>query len=305
MSQLTPAAFGTKYLQKFADNEFQNITEGTFRELITDIKDSFTPAGALNAPNVPLWNNQTYYPVGEVVLWTIPGDQQRFYRALVAGYLASPSAPAGDANWQPATAPVAQLALAQLLTLAAAQGTLQSAAGTTDLVAGRLYRLDGAWNGIAGAAVYVQAIEKRQFAPTGWLSSDPVRVDVVAGTTANFSLDAGGIGTVRTVNNIAPDPDGNVNTTTKEGWDYPVGQTSVPPPIDFRVATTITLVGKTASIVSARYAINGGAPQPFVFTAGVDVRGIAIPAGGQLALSSITYASGYTSGTLFFEGTLA
>jgi hypothetical protein len=38
---LTPQQFEDKFLRLFADNEFQNITEGTFRQLIQDIRKNF------------------------------------------------------------------------------------------------------------------------------------------------------------------------------------------------------------------------------------------------------------------------
>lgn len=46
MAVLTPAAFQSKYAAKFADNEFQNINEKTFRDFATDIADSFSLADA-------------------------------------------------------------------------------------------------------------------------------------------------------------------------------------------------------------------------------------------------------------------
>ncbi|WP_400194068.1 hypothetical protein [Hymenobacter sp. B81] len=40
MARLSPAAFGAKWLPRFADNQYQNITEATFRELLQDMQDS-------------------------------------------------------------------------------------------------------------------------------------------------------------------------------------------------------------------------------------------------------------------------
>jgi|GEM_PF-5844022 len=52
MAQLTQAEFDAKYEQLFADNAFRNITEGTFRTLKDDIKDSFVNLKSLTVKQV-------------------------------------------------------------------------------------------------------------------------------------------------------------------------------------------------------------------------------------------------------------
>lgn len=52
MAKLTPAAYRAKYNQIFADNEFQNIVEGSFRELARDTADSFAVTGPNFRPDL-------------------------------------------------------------------------------------------------------------------------------------------------------------------------------------------------------------------------------------------------------------
>ncbi|MBD2769694.1 hypothetical protein IC235_17530 [Hymenobacter sp. BT664] len=88
-------------------------------------------------------------------------------------------------------------------------------------------------------------------------------------------------------------------------WQMAFGQVAAAPPQDYRVATTINLVGRSSGIASASYQVGSGAVTPFVFLANVDTRGISIPAGSSLTISNVVYQSGYTAGTLFFEETIS
>ncbi|GAB3233151.1 hypothetical protein GCM10027346_20910 [Hymenobacter seoulensis] len=62
MAVLTPVQFKTKYQALFADNEFENITEATFRELSEDCADSF---GAGSKPFDADWLVVTDTPFGK------------------------------------------------------------------------------------------------------------------------------------------------------------------------------------------------------------------------------------------------
>lgn len=75
MAVLTQAEFDTKYEQLFADNEFRNINEGTFRTLKDDIKDSFVNLKSLTVKQVrgavypvPFTDNLNLIPVNYRIL---------------------------------------------------------------------------------------------------------------------------------------------------------------------------------------------------------------------------------------------
>ncbi len=115
-------------------------------------------------------------------------------------------------------------------------------------------------------------------------------------------------GTVKSVNGAQPDAAGNVVVNQQFAWDYALGNTASPPPIDFRKATSLLLVGRSVGVAGASYSVVSATgiastATPFVFTNNLDQRGITIPAGGQLVISAVTYTNGYSAGTLFFEGT--
>lgn len=112
------------------------------------------------------------------------------------------------------------------------------------------------------------------------------------------------IGSNITVTNNATNGSTEIRVAgAKVAWDYVLGNTSNPPPIDFLYTTVITKVAKTSGIVSGSYAVGNGSPQPFVFTNGADTRTITIPAGSTLTITALNFSNGTPNGTLFFEAT--
>lgn len=165
---MTPTEFLTRANQRFADNEFQNITERSFRDAAQDQADTFVAQGP---PNIPFYKEGTTYHVNDVVQYT-DGPTQLF-AALADGKLPVPSTPQGDANWRLTVPIVSEVAFAQALTL---DQTRQLAAAGT-FKPGRLYiltlRVDNTNAQLAD--VRIRALSPTQLEPTGWLMQNPLR----------------------------------------------------------------------------------------------------------------------------------
>ena len=94
---LTPAQFLLKQNQRFANNEYQNITEGSFRQFAAEIVATFV---AQVAANVPDYEPGRYYTQGFVIRHSFGGPAV-FLAAGKDGYLSAPTAPELDLNWPP------------------------------------------------------------------------------------------------------------------------------------------------------------------------------------------------------------
>jgi len=90
---LTPAIFQRRQADRFADNEFQRITEGSFRELAADMLATFVP---LAEANVPAYDPTRFY--AEEYLVTFDG---LYYKAKIQGFLPAPTPGEETAEWKP------------------------------------------------------------------------------------------------------------------------------------------------------------------------------------------------------------
>ncbi|MGI4862955.1 MAG: hypothetical protein ACRYFZ_03475 [Janthinobacterium lividum] len=171
-------AFTRKWNLKFADNEFQNIRESTFREFSTDIVATF----GVTVANVPAYQPGTPYQKGTLVRYTPAGGQEAFYYSLKAGVLGAPG-PANPMDWKVVPGPTTATALSQEITLLQAQGIEND-----QVVAGRTYLIDFGpdANGVT-QTIAVRGVSNNCFDTTGTLEVNGVRtavteVNVGAGT---------------------------------------------------------------------------------------------------------------------------
>lgn len=95
---LTPATFQQRQDERFADNEFENITEGSFRALAADMLATFVP---LAEANVPAYDPKRFY--AEQYLVTFEG---LYYRAKIQGFLLAPTPGQETAEWKPDLKPL-------------------------------------------------------------------------------------------------------------------------------------------------------------------------------------------------------
>ena len=167
---MTPTEFVTRANQRFADNEFQNITERSFRDFAQDQADTFVAQGP---PNIPFYKAGTTYRVDDVVQFTYGPTQ--LFAAEKDGKLPAPSTPQGDSNWRLTVPIVSEIDFAQGLTVMQAQ----ELAAASKFKVGRLYvlnqRVDRTNAGLYD--VRIRALTPNALEPDGWeMQEPPVKV---------------------------------------------------------------------------------------------------------------------------------
>ncbi|MGI4759597.1 MAG: hypothetical protein ACRYF0_02735 [Janthinobacterium lividum] len=186
---LTPLQFTQRAAVRFADNEFQHITEKSFRDFGDDIRSTFV---ALAAVNVPDYEPGRYYAAGFVIRHSFGGGTPVFLAAGAAGLLPEPTDPELDPNWLPSLSPASGPVLSQVGTVK----VLRRERG--NWVAGRLYVLVGRTDGQRLPDVYVRALTNEQLEGEGYafdssaVNGQPLRVryDLATDETAPISVDA-------------------------------------------------------------------------------------------------------------------
>jgi hypothetical protein len=178
---LTPDQFLLKQNQRFANNEFQNIKEVSFRQFAAELVATFV---AQATANVPDYEPGRYYIQGFIIRHSF-GGAAVFLAAGKDGYLDAPTDPEHDPNWPPALSQLSQGS--QVGTVAA----LRLATGSW--VPGWLYvligRLDA--NGNPLPDVYVRALSTQTLEPEGYALDntspaavpEPVAYDLATDTT--------------------------------------------------------------------------------------------------------------------------
>jgi hypothetical protein len=185
---LTPLQFTERAATRFADNEYQNITEKSFRDFADDIRNTFVAQVAVNVPD---YEPGRYYAAGFLILYSVTNS---FFSAVELGFLAAPDSPDGDSVWEPALSPVSTGLNYQVGTV----GALQAARGNWS--PGRLYILQGREDqtGAALDDVYVKALSAVQLEPTGYTigkdslaaEPQPVSYDLDTDTTSPVEVGA-------------------------------------------------------------------------------------------------------------------
>ena len=172
---LTPLQFAQRANTRFADNEYQNITEKSFRDFADDIRNTFVAQAALNVPD---YEPGRLYTAGFIIRHSFGGAAPVFLVATKGGFLPAPTDPELDDNWLPTLSPASGPALSQAGTV---PGMLRAQGSW---VPGRLYRLIGRVGAIGEALddVCVKALSAGQLEPTGYtisqdsLAAEPVLV---------------------------------------------------------------------------------------------------------------------------------
>ena len=159
---LTPLQFQQRADVRFADNEFQNITEKSFRELAADIAQTFVAQAVANVPDYEPGRN---YAPGFIIRHDFGGAKPVFLAALApGGPLPAPTSAAGDASWELSLSPATGQALSQVGTVDA----LRQVQG--DWEPNRLYilinRLDAQGDPLPD--VYVRALSSNELEPVGY-----------------------------------------------------------------------------------------------------------------------------------------
>jgi hypothetical protein len=95
---LAPDTFIQRQDDRFADNEFFKIKEGTFRDFAADMVATFVP---LAEANVPAYDPKRFY--AEEYLVTFNG---LYYKAKVQGFLPAPTPGQETAEWKPDLKPL-------------------------------------------------------------------------------------------------------------------------------------------------------------------------------------------------------
>jgi len=168
---LTPLQLQQRADARFADNEFQNITEKSFRDFAADLIQAFVAQAVANVPSYEPGRN---YAPGFVIRHNFGGTWPVFLAALApGGFLPAPISAAGDAYWELTLSP----ATGQELSQVGAVDVLRQLRG--DWVPGRLYilvnRVDA--QGAALPDVYVRALSAGALEPEGYaLDPLPARV---------------------------------------------------------------------------------------------------------------------------------
>ncbi|MDJ0367300.1 malectin domain-containing carbohydrate-binding protein [Hymenobacter sp. H14-R3] len=187
---LTPQQFAQRANIRFADNEFQNITEASFRDFAEDARQTFVAQGP---PNVPFYDEGTEYHLNDLIQYTYGPTQQ--FVAQRSGLLPPPSSPIGDDTWRLSTAVTLEYATSQYILaseLLALRGRFK---------AQRLYivfnRVDAS-NGLLDE-LRIRALSTDRLEPTGWLMQEPpvlVNYDLATDTTTAFEQGGGPGGAV-------------------------------------------------------------------------------------------------------------
>jgi hypothetical protein len=180
---LTPLDFTERAATRFADNEYQNITEKSFRDFADDIRSTFVAQVAVNVPDYEPGRN---YAPGFIIRHSFNEAAPVFLVAMKRGFLPPPTDPELDDNWLPTLSPASGPTLSQAGTVA---GMLRAQGSW---VPGRLYRLFGREDQTGALDdVCVRALSAVQLEPTGYtISNDslaavpvPVSYDLATDTT--------------------------------------------------------------------------------------------------------------------------
>lgn len=287
---MTPAEFLTRANQRFADNEFQNITERSFREAAQDQADTFVAQGP---PNIPFYKEGTTYRVDDVVQFTYGPTQ--IFAAVKEGKLPAPATPQGDANWRLTVPIVAEIAFAQVLFVYQAQ----ELARARKFKVGRLYILGWRVDN-TGAPLYdvrVRALTESELEPQGYEMRGvgqqvQMRYDLASDTTSE--IQAGGITAaqleaVRTTVKQSSAITGNYMLRLADAGNLirvtAAAQITVPAAsaVAFALGTVIELVPLVASGVS----IAAGSGVTILATTGVNAAGMGAPL--RLVLLAVNY----------------
>ena len=183
---LSPLQLQQRADVRFADNEFLNITEKSFRDFAADLIQTFV---AQAVANVPDYEPGRDYAPHFLIRHDFGGAAPVFLAADAnGGVLPAPTDPAGDASWAPALSPAGP-GLSQVGTVDALR-YLQG-----DWVPGRLYVLINRLDAQLGALpdVCVRALSASELEPTGYLvdgvtTPQLVSYDLATDTTQSPAL---------------------------------------------------------------------------------------------------------------------